>query len=71
MATESTGKTTSSNCQGKILHISFSPPSDNLQYVNLDALSAEMTRDTAILATRVSPGIYMTKRIRSAKHRQR
>lgn len=53
---------TSGNCRSKILYISFFPPSDNSQYVNLVALSAQMTRETAFLARRVSPRIKLTKR---------
>ena len=55
------------NCQGKIFVIFFfSPPSDNSQYVNVDALTAMMSREPAILAKRVSYLMQLTLADRSA-----
>ena len=46
--------TSTGNSQGKILCISFFSPSDNSQYVNLDALSVKISRESAFLVTMVS-----------------
>ena len=60
--------TNSTNCQCKIPIFLFFPTSDCSQHVNLDALTAMITRESAVLAMMLTARIQMT--IRSAKYRQ-